>query len=72
MHRTEWPDSVGEVEFHLPHGEWIEVLTSNGFTIERLLELGAPEGATTRYAWADATWAQSWPTEEVWFARMLP
>lgn len=72
MHRTEWPDSVGEVEFHLPHGEWIEVLTSNGFTVERLLELGAPEGATTRYAWADAAWAQSWPTEEVWFARMLP
>ena len=70
MHRTQWPDSVGEVEFHLPHGKWIELLTSNGFTVERLLELGAPTGATTRYKWADAKWAESWPTEEVWIARL--
>ena len=38
--------------------------------IERLLELGAPPGATTRYPWADADWAQRWPTEEAWVVRL--
>ena len=28
MHRFEWPD--GGVEFHLPHGEWIDLLRANG------------------------------------------
>lgn len=71
MHRTEWADSPGQTEFHLPHGEWIALLRNSGFEIERLLELGAPPGATTRYPWADAEWARSWPTEEAWVARLL-
>jgi len=62
--------SEGETEFHLPHGKLIEVLRANGFAIERLVELGAPAGATTRYLWADADWAQSWPTEEAWCVRL--
>lgn len=49
-----------------------ELLTDNGFVVERLLELGAPAGAETAYAWADAEWAQSWPSEEVWFLRYQP
>ena len=68
LHRIEWQDS-DEVEFNLPHGKWIDLLRGNGFAIERLLELGAPPGATSRYAWADPQWAQSWPTEEVWCVR---
>lgn len=67
--RTEWTDSAGEIEFHLPHGKWIELLRNCGFEIERLLELGAPAGASSRYPWADPAWAQSWPTEEVWCVR---
>ena len=70
MHRTEWRDSPGQTEFHLPHGKWIELLRDNDFEVERLLELGAPPGATSRYPWADAQWAQSWPTEEAWIARL--
>ena len=65
LYQTRWPDTTS-VEFHLPHGKWIELLTDNGFIIDRLLELGAPDNATSRYDWADAKWAQSWPTEEVW------
>jgi len=42
-----WDDSGGEVEFHLPHSELIELLHANGFRIERLLELGAPAGAVS-------------------------
>jgi len=71
MHRVSWDDSPGEVEFHLPHGQLIDLLHANDFRIDRLVELGAPAGATTRYTWADAEWAQSWPTEEAWCVTLL-
>ncbi|HEY5678754.1 MAG TPA: class I SAM-dependent methyltransferase [Pseudomonadales bacterium] len=66
MHTTRWMDAPGETEFHLPHGEWISLLTGNDFVIERLVELQAPPGAHTGYAWADAQWANRWPSEEAW------
>jgi SAM-dependent methyltransferase len=69
MRRFEWPE--GGVEFHLPHGEWIDVLRANGFGIERLLELQAPADAQTHehYAYVTADWARKWPAEEIWVAR---
>lgn len=71
MHAQEWPDDESDdsVEFHLPHGEWIDLLGTQGLQVERLVELRAPEGASTRYAYADAEWARSWPSEEAWVAR---
>ncbi|MCW2927856.1 MAG: methyltransferase type 11 [Thermoleophilia bacterium] len=71
MHRMEWPDD-DSVEFHLPHGEMIRLLGEHGLQVERLIELQAPEGATTRYTYADAAWAAKWPSEEVWVARKRP
>jgi SAM-dependent methyltransferase len=68
MHRMEWPDTQ-EVEFHLPHGEWIRLLRANGFEVTDLIELQAPEGATTRYPFVTLDWARRWPSEEVWKAR---
>ena len=44
LYSIQWPEG-DEVEFYLTHGQWIELLTSNGFVVERLLELGAPPGA---------------------------
>jgi SAM-dependent methyltransferase len=69
MHRFEWPE--GGVEFHLSHGEWIDVLRANGFEIERLIEVQAPDDAVTheRYAYVTAEWARKWPSEEIWVAR---
>jgi SAM-dependent methyltransferase len=69
MHRFEWPE--GGVEFHLAHGEWIDVLRANGFEIERLVEVQAPADAQTHahYAYVTAEWAQKWPCEEIWVAR---
>jgi len=57
MKRFEWPE--GGVEFHLAHGEWIDVLRANGFEIERLIELQAPADAEThgRYAYVTAEWS---------------
>lgn len=66
LHRVVFPDTEG-VEFALSHGEWIELLTANGFRIDRLIELYAPaEGGPDRYSYYDASWARRWPPEEIW------
>lgn len=66
--RFDWSD--GSVEFHLAHGEWIRLLRENGFEVEGLVELQAPEGATTTYhPYVTGEWARRWPAEEVWKAR---
>lgn len=66
LHRVTFPDTEG-VEFALSHGAWIELLTANGFRIDRLIELYAPaEGGPERYSYYDASWARRWPPEEIW------
>ena len=69
MRRFEWPE--GGVEFHLAHGEWIDLLRANGFEIERLIEIQAPPDAKThdQYDYVTAEWAKKWPSEERWVAR---
>ena len=68
--RLEWPDTK-EVEFHTPHGELIDVLHANGFVLERLIELYAPDDAEDHdyYSYVSAAWAKQWPSEEIWAAR---
>lgn len=68
MYELHWSDPE-TVEFQLPHGKWIELLRSCGLEIEELRELGAPPSGKSQYVWADVTWAQLWPTEEVWMVR---
>jgi SAM-dependent methyltransferase len=70
MHRFEWPFDQS-VEFHLGYGDWIRLLRRHGFEIENLIELRAPEGATTRYDFVTPAWARRWPSEEVWIARKI-
>jgi SAM-dependent methyltransferase len=67
MHRFAWED--GSVEFHLPHGEMIRLLRNSGFEIEDLVEVQAPEGATSMYEFVTPEWAHRWPCEEVWKVR---
>jgi SAM-dependent methyltransferase len=57
------------VEFHLTHGEWVRLLNGNGFTVEDLVEIKPPPGATPRFDFASVEWAQRWPSEEIWVAR---
>ena len=68
--RFEWPDTQ-EVEFHLAHSDWIDLLRANGFEVERLVELYAqPDSEThTYYKYVTAEWARQWPPEEAWAAR---
>jgi SAM-dependent methyltransferase len=71
MHRLDWPDNDGAVEYHLPHGELIDLLRANAFEVERLVELQAPDGARTHwyYEYVTVEWARQWPAEEIWVAR---
>ena len=69
LHRIEWPDEG--VEFHLGHGDWIDLLRANGFEIERLVEIQAPPDAETHpyYSYVTAEWAKQWPCEVIWAVR---
>jgi len=68
MYRVEWPGDIG-VEFHLSHGDWLRLLRQNGFELEDLIEVQAPEAGTTRYEYVTLEWARRWPAEEIWKAR---
>jgi SAM-dependent methyltransferase len=68
MYRFEWPGDPS-VDFHLTHGDWVRLLRRNGFSIEDLIELRAPEGSTSNYDFVTAEWARNWPCEEAWRAR---
>jgi len=69
LYRIRWPGDDG-VEFHPGHGEWIRVLTANGFTVDALHELYAPDGTPDHeyYDVATADWARRWPVEDLWVA----
>jgi SAM-dependent methyltransferase len=70
MHRFEWPDEPA-IDFHLGYGDWIRLLRANGFEVEDLIELQAPEGAPQHRhdVLAGPEWARKWPSEEIWRAR---
>jgi SAM-dependent methyltransferase len=69
MHRFEWR-SDESINFGLTHGEWIRLLRDSGLTVERLIEIQAPEGPAARPGdLATREWARQWPPEEIWVAR---
>ena len=58
------------VEYQLPYGEWIRLLTSNGFVLEDLVELRpGPDAVSTYQGEAGRRWVSRWPLEHVWKAR---
>ena len=68
LHRVEWPDNES-VNFYLGYGDWIRLLRANGFEVEDLIEVRAPEGGTPLFPIVTPEWAQRWPSEEIWKAR---
>jgi SAM-dependent methyltransferase len=70
-YRMQWPGEQG-IEYHLPHGEWIDRLRASGFEVERLIELFAPHGSEAHafYDYVTPEWASKWPHEEIWVARL--
>ncbi len=61
----------GGVNFHLPHGPMVRLLRESGLVLEDLIEVQAPEDATTEYDYLDHEWARNWPSTEVWKARRV-
>lgn len=70
LRRVQW--AGGGTEFHPGHGEWIRVLSGNGFVVEALHELYASDATRTPdyYDIATAAWAGRWPVEDLWAARL--
>jgi SAM-dependent methyltransferase len=70
IYAVAWEHEDG-LEFHVGHGEWIDVLRRAGFEVERLVELFAPDDATDHpyYDTASVAWARKWPSEDLWVAR---
>jgi SAM-dependent methyltransferase len=70
MHRMEWTDDDG-VEFHLGHGDMLQLLRDSGFEVEGLWEIQASESAKDHsyYDFVPVEWARKWPAEEIWKAR---
>jgi SAM-dependent methyltransferase len=56
------------LEFQLPHGEGIRLLRDNGFVVDDLVEIQAPEDAQSPWPFVPLDWARRWPSEEVWKA----
>ena len=69
LHRIDWPAEDEGVSFHLGFGDMVRLLRANGFELEDYVEVYRPEGATSRYPWANDEWATKWPIEEIWKAR---
>jgi SAM-dependent methyltransferase len=70
MHRFAWDD--GGVEFHLGHGDMMRLLHANGFEVEDLIEVFAPEDAPdSAFYYAPAGWSKQWPVEDIWKARKV-
>jgi len=68
LHRLEW-STDGSVEFDLSYADWIGLFRTCHLAVERLVQLRAPEGATSRYAFVSPEWARRWPSEEIWRVR---
>jgi SAM-dependent methyltransferase len=64
---VEWQGYQG-VEYHLSHGDWIRVLTENGFMLDALHELQpGPNAKTHEYYYViPVEWARRWPGEDLW------
>jgi hypothetical protein len=70
LRRVQWPG--GGVEFHPSHSDWINILRTNGFTVDALHELYAGDGSQSPafYEIATAEWAHQWPVEDLWVASL--
>jgi len=70
LYRNEWPDEIG-VEYHLSHGDWIDLLHASGFGIERLIDVYARADSKKHeyYGYVSPEWARKWPAEEIWTAK---
>jgi len=65
--RREWYFGDGTVDYSVSEGEWLRLFTAHGLVAVDLVELRAPEGATTTFTeFAPYEFARGWPLEHIW------
>jgi ubiquinone/menaquinone biosynthesis C-methylase UbiE len=57
------------IEYWRGYGQWIRIFSDAGLVVEDLIELRAPEGATSSYEGVPPEWARRWPGEVIWRLR---
>src|SRR6202171_2035983 len=57
------------IEYWRGYGEWIRIFGDAGLVVEALIELRAPEGATSTYEGVPYEGARRWPGEVIWRLR---
>ncbi|HUP48150.1 MAG TPA: class I SAM-dependent methyltransferase [Thermoanaerobaculia bacterium] len=63
-------DDGESVTYQLPYGAWIRLFREHSLSIEDLVEIQAPQGASTTYDdFVPAGWARRWPAEHIWKLR---
>lgn len=69
LNRIESAD--GSVNFQLPTGPMVRLLTQCGFVLDDLIEVQAPADGHTDFDYAPVAWSRRWPSEEVWKAHKV-
>jgi SAM-dependent methyltransferase len=66
-------DAVGASAHQHTYGDWMRLFRAAGLTVEDLIEVRPPEGATTSFpGFASLEWARRYPAEIVWRVRKGP
>ncbi len=71
MGRTDWRHveiDPGGIEYNLTISAWMDLFDDVGFRVERYLELYAGEGEEVVQFTVARSWAQEFPSEQIWVA----
>ena len=72
LHILDWRNvdiDPGGIEFNLTHSDWFSLFNETGFEVLDYLELQAPKVESEDKFSIPASWAKSWPSEQVWKLR---
>ncbi len=75
LHRLDWRNvevDPGGIEFNLTHSGWLRLFRETGFEVINYHELQAPTDAVETQFTIPASWANNWPSEQVWQLRKYP
>ena len=74
LHKQDWSElesDPGGIEFNLPHSAWQRLFRNTGFEILDYQELQAPQNRIDTQFAIPGSWAQQWPSEQVWKLRKV-
>jgi SAM-dependent methyltransferase len=69
MYKVVWPDKADGIEFQLPISEWFRLFHKTGFEIIDYLEPRPANGTDGISSFTTRSWAQKFPSEQVWKLR---